>query len=208
MRVRKTASATAAIAGAALVGLATPGMAQAAEPGNPINLPNLGDILQPQEPGTAQPPPAQRPAPRPAPKPAPPKPVAPPNAGSEGTIKGTVPGTGCSVQADACLSLSNTRAVLIKDGKVSYGPVPITTGKPGHETPVGMHQVQWKDIDHKSREFNNAPMNYSVFFTTNGIAFHEGDLDEQSHGCVHLSRKAAQTFYNALQPGDKVQVIP
>lgn len=206
MRVRKTASATAAIAGAALVGLATPGMAQAA-PGNPIDLPNLGDILQPQEPGPAQPP-APRPDPKPAPKPAPPKPVAPPNAGSEGTIKGTVPGTGCSVQASACLSLSNTRAVLIEDGKVSYGPVPITTGKPGHETPVGMHQVQWKDIDHKSREFNNAPMNYSVFFTTNGIAFHEGDLEEQSHGCVHLSRKAAQTFYNALQPGEKVQVIP
>jgi hypothetical protein len=50
--------------------------------------------------------------------------------------------------------------------------------KPGYETP-GTFKVMWTDIDHKSSEFNNAPMPYSVF--NGGIAFHRGSLREQSH---------------------------
>lgn len=197
MRVRKTASATAAIAGAALVSLATPAVAQA-NTGNLIDLGKLANSVLPQAN-------AQQPA---APKQvAPVSRVTPPKAGPEGTISGTVPGTKCSTAADACLSLSHERAVLMKNGKVVYGPVPIATGKPGEETPLGMHHVLWKDIDHRSKQFQNAPMNYSVFFV-NGIAFHEGDVGEQSNGCVHLSTTAAKKFYNTLDVGDNVQVVP
>lgn len=206
MRVRKTASASAAIAGAALVSLATPAAAQA-QPGDLIDLGKLTDTVAPGQNAQQPAPPKEVAPPAPPKRVAPPAPPAPPKAGSEGTITGTVPGTHCSTQAQACLSLSHSRAVLIKNGKVVYGPVPITTGKPGEETPLGMHHVQWKDIDHRSKQFNNAPMNYSVFFT-NGIAFHEGDLNEQSNGCVHLSTAAAKKFYETLDVGDAVQVIP
>jgi len=30
----------------------------------------------------------------------------------------------------------------------------------------------------------------------------------QSHGCIHLSRAAAETYFNALAVGDTVQVVP
>ena len=50
-------------------------------------------------------------------------------------------------------------------------------------------------------------MPYSVFFNS-GIAFHEGSLSVPSHGCVHLSQEAARTYYNTLQPGDVVEVVP
>jgi lipoprotein-anchoring transpeptidase ErfK/SrfK len=49
-------------------------------------------------------------------------------------------------------------------------------------------------------------MPYSVFFN-GGIAFHQGDLGGRSHGCVRLSRSAAQTFFATLQRGDVVQVV-
>ena len=92
------------------------------------------------------------------------------------------------------------------DGAVTYGPVPITSGKPGHETPPGTFSVTFKDRDHVSREFNNAPMPYSVFFN-GGIAFHEGSLGDESSGCIHLSHAAAKTFFANLQPGETVVVV-
>jgi len=92
------------------------------------------------------------------------------------------------------------------DGAVTYGPVPISSGKPGYETPPGVFTVSYKDKDHLSRQFNNAPMPYSVFFN-GGIAFHKGSLDQPSHGCVRLAQTAAKTFFANLQPGDTVQVV-
>ena len=113
----------------------------------------------------------------------------------------------CGSSAAACISLSSQRAWLMSGGQVSYGPVPITSGKPGHRTPPGAFQVLWKDKNHRSTVFNNAPMPYSVFFTSSGIAFHEGSLSVPSHGCIHLSRNAAVMFFNKLSVGQRVQVV-
>lgn len=144
----------------------------------------------------------------------PPAPVAmpplPPVAAANATIVKKAPpppaGVPCGAGADACIDLSANKSWLIEDGAVSYGPVQITHGRPGYLTPPGTFHVGWKDIDHLSSEFNNAPMPYSVFFN-GGIAFHEGSLSQLSHGCIHLSPAAAETFYNALAVGDTVQVV-
>lgn len=114
----------------------------------------------------------------------------------------------CGGGVSACIDLSRSETWLM-DGKgnVTFGPGPITSGRPGYETPVGTFRVTWKDIDHWSEAFNG-PMPYSVFFTDSGIAFHEGSLSELSHGCIHLSHRAAVKYFNALQPGDVVAVQP
>jgi hypothetical protein len=112
----------------------------------------------------------------------------------------------CGKAAKACLDLSANQAWLMNNGAVTYGPVPVTHGKPGYATPPGTFKVTWKDIDHKSSEFNNAPMPYSVFFN-GGIAFHQGSLKQKSHGCVHLAKSAAQKFFGTLRVGDVVQVV-
>ena len=117
------------------------------------------------------------------------------------------PGLPCSPAAAACIDLSAHTSWLQYNGSVTYGGVPITTGRPGYETPPGTFHVTYKDIDHWSRAYD-APMPYSVFFTDTGIAFHEGSLTQQSHGCVHLSPEAARVYYNALKPGDVVEVVP
>jgi hypothetical protein len=122
-----------------------------------------------------------------------------------GNTAPTVAGTPCEPGARACVDLAANRAWLLQDGKVQYGPVPITQGRPGFVTPPGTFAVSFKDMNHKSSLYNSAPMPYSVFFN-GGVAFHQGSLRQLSHGCVHLSRTAAQTFFNSLNPGDVVQV--
>ncbi|MFF0145924.1 L,D-transpeptidase-like protein [Amycolatopsis sulphurea] len=115
-------------------------------------------------------------------------------------------GAPCSARAKACVKLSANKAWLMKGGKVVRGAVPVTVGRPGHLTPEGSFTVQWKDLHHHSKEYN-APMPYSVFFTTTGVAFHEGSLNVQSHGCVHLSHEDAVAFFDYLRPSDVVEVV-
>jgi lipoprotein-anchoring transpeptidase ErfK/SrfK len=152
-----------------------------------------------------------QPAPPPPPPPAPatttttkkttskpkPKPAPPPAPAG---------GTPCTIATGACIDLSANKSWLLENGKVIYGPTAITHGRPGYRTPPGMFRVTFKDIDHKSSIFNNAPMPYSVFFN-GGIAFHAGSLRELSHGCIHLSTAAAKMYYNSLQVGEAVQVV-
>lgn len=114
--------------------------------------------------------------------------------------------TPCGPRAAACVDLSAKKAWLTENGKSTYGPVPMSSGKSGYRTPPGTFQVTFKNIDHWSKAFDG-PMPYAVFFTRSGIAFHEGNIGQQSHGCVRLTHDAAATFYNALQPGDVVQVV-
>jgi lipoprotein-anchoring transpeptidase ErfK/SrfK len=105
---------------------------------------------------------------------------------------------------------------LVKDGKVVRGPVSISSGGNGEETPTGTFHVLSKDKDHKSQEFKiksgpkkgqPAPMPWSVFFAPGGVAFHSGDPDRDSAGCIHLEPGDAQAWFSSLQVGDEVQVF-
>lgn len=126
--------------------------------------------------------------------------------------KELVEGTPCALDTIACVAVKDSLAWLIKDGEITHGPVKISTGGPGKETPLGSHVVQWKNKNHKSGEFKTpdgqpSPMPFAVFFAEGGIAFHEGKLARQSSGCVRLRNKDAQEFYDFLKLGDKVEVV-
>jgi lipoprotein-anchoring transpeptidase ErfK/SrfK len=114
--------------------------------------------------------------------------------------------TPCAPTATACVDLSANRSWLLRDGEVTYGPVPITHGRPGFRTPPGTFRVESKRRDHVSSIYD-AEMPWSVFFN-GGVAFHEGSLAVTSHGCVHLSPAAAETYFSMLSVGDIVQVVP
>ena len=135
-------------------------------------------------------------APAPAAPPLPPKPAAPAKPA----------GVPCAATVRACIDLAHNKAWLLRGGVVEYGPVPITSGKPGYRTPVGTFRVLSKERLHLSRAFDNAPMPYSVFFIP-GIAFHQGSLAVTSHGCIHLSKAAAIRFFGSLARGDVVQAV-
>ncbi|MGH3796623.1 MAG: L,D-transpeptidase [Pseudonocardiaceae bacterium] len=113
----------------------------------------------------------------------------------------------CTQVAVACVDLTTKQAWLVHDGQIVYGPTPITSGKPSSPTPTGRFKVLWRDKNHRSSEFHNAPMPYSVFFTRTGDAFHEGSLGVQSAGCIHLGYNAAVKFFNSLAVGQVVEVV-
>jgi hypothetical protein len=112
----------------------------------------------------------------------------------------------CKSAARACVRLSTNQAWLLDHGRVITGPVPISHGRPQFPTPAGSFRVTYKDQDHLSTDFDDAPMPYSVFFN-GGIAFHQGSVRIPSHGCIHLPAAAARTFFGNLRPGDLVQVV-
>lgn len=81
---------------------------------------------------------------------------------------------------------------------------PVSTGNPSHETPNGTFRTFRMEADHFSKEFDDAPMPHSIFFTKIGHAIH-GTFDERhigtpaSHGCVRLSRDHAATLYALVE---------
>jgi hypothetical protein len=116
-------------------------------------------------------------------------------------------GTPCPVSAKACLDLTTQRAWLVSNGTVTRGPVPVSTGGPGQETPTGTFHVLAKDKNHVSTEQGGTPMPDAVFFAPGGIAFHGGSLRKASAGCVHLDDADALAFYDTLKLGDEVDVL-
>lgn len=73
-------------------------------------------------------------------------------------------------------------------------------------TPTGTFRVEWKAESWTSREYLTQ-MPYSVFFAEGGIAFHEGDQQTNSAGCIKLGREDAIAWFTYLQVGDEVQVL-
>ncbi|MGV0342353.1 L,D-transpeptidase [Corynebacterium mastitidis] len=116
--------------------------------------------------------------------------------------------TPCPAEARACIDLQGNRTWLQDNGAVTYGPVPMSAGAPSPETatPTGTFYVNRKVKDEVSYEFDQAPMPYAVYFTNNGIAFHQGNTSLLSHGCIHLNHDDAVEYFDQLQIGDMVYV--
>jgi hypothetical protein len=89
------------------------------------------------------------------------------------------------------------------DGVARY-QWPVSTGNPSHETPNGTFRTFRMEEDHFSKEFDDAPMPHSIFFTKIGHAIHGTDSESRlgtpvSHGCVRLSRANASTLYALVE---------
>ena len=95
------------------------------------------------------------------------------------------------------------RMSIAVDGATRY-VWPVSTGRPGYDTPNGTFRPFRMEADHFSKEWDDAPMPHSVFFTKIGHAIH-GSLDTRhlgsaaSHGCVRLSPEHASTLYALVQ---------
>ncbi len=87
---------------------------------------------------------------------------------------------------------------------------PVSTGNPSHETPNGSFRTFRMEEDHFSKEFDDAPMPHSIFFTKIGHAIHGTDSEGRlgtpvSHGCVRLSRANASTLYALVEAARRAQ---
>jgi hypothetical protein len=84
---------------------------------------------------------------------------------------------------------------------------PVSTGRRGYDTPSGRFTAFRMAKEHFSKEWDDAPMPHSIFFTPRGHAIH-GSYDTRrlgsaaSHGCVRLHpANAAKLFALVEQQG-------
>lgn len=95
------------------------------------------------------------------------------------------------------------RMLVSVDGATRY-EWPVSTGRPGFDTPNGTFRPNRMEAMHYSDEYENAPMPHSVFFDTNGHAIH-GFFDTPhlgmavSHGCVRLAPANATVLYDLIK---------
>ena len=85
---------------------------------------------------------------------------------------------------------STQQMTVTADGELLY-TWPVSTGIARYDTPDGAYTPFRKEKEHYSREWDDAPMPYSIFFTQKGHAIHGTNHRSlgrpASHGCVRLS---------------------
>jgi lipoprotein-anchoring transpeptidase ErfK/SrfK len=98
------------------------------------------------------------------------------------------------------VSVPEQRARVYRNG-ISIGVTTVSTGRPGHATPIGVFTILNKDKDHRSKKYNDAPMPYSERLTWDGVALHAGGLPgyPESHGCIHLPTRFAQLLFDVTK---------
>jgi len=91
---------------------------------------------------------------------------------------------------------------------VRIGVTTISSGKDGYGTPNGVFTILEKDIDHKSRTYDNAPMPYQQRLTWKGVAMHAGNLPgyPASHGCVRLPFEFSKLLFGTTTMGGTVVI--
>jgi len=128
--------------------------------------------------------------------------------------------------------------VYVYQGDRLAAESPVSTGKPGYDTPVGHFTILNKDIDHKSTKYgvfldpasgsvvngnasvdqkppehsvyDAADMPYYLRLTDDGVGMHAGFLPgyAESHGCIHLPQAFAELLYSNVSEGTPVDIIP
>src|SRR5215471_2482974 len=84
----------------------------------------------------------------------------------------------------------------------------VSTGTPGHPTPMGVFSIIEKDRWHHSNLYGAAPMFYMQRLTWSGVAMHEGVLPgfAASHGCIRMPTDFASRLWLITRLGVRVVV--
>src|SRR4051812_42306038 len=98
---------------------------------------------------------------------------------------------------------SAQRMVVSQDGAQLY-VWPVSTGQRGYDTPGGEFTPFRMEKDHYSREWDDAPMPHSIFFTKRGHAIHGTEHTRNigrpaSHGCVRLEPENARLLFEMVK---------
>jgi hypothetical protein len=121
-----------------------------------------------------------------------------------GALGGALAWTSAATAAEIVILIDKTmqRMTVSVDGQARYS-WPVSTGMTGYETPVGAFTPSRLARRHFSREWDDAPMPYSIFFTDAGHAIHGSQVVGRlgmpaSHGCVRLSPQNAGTLFRLV----------
>jgi lipoprotein-anchoring transpeptidase ErfK/SrfK len=117
---------------------------------------------------------------------------------------------------ESLIAVANTRAhhVRIYKDRHLWATWPISTGRPGKDTPNGTYlTIEKQNPAHMKGPGYDIQVPWSVRFTWSGNYMHDASWSvgvqgyaNVSHGCVNLSPEHAQTYYKLAVPGDPVTV--
>jgi lipoprotein-anchoring transpeptidase ErfK/SrfK len=114
------------------------------------------------------------------------------------------------------IAIGNTkthRTQIYENGRLRYD-WPISSGRPGDDTPNGSYLTIEKEnpVEMKGPGYD-LWVPYSVRFTFSGDYYHDAywsvgqqGFDNVSHGCVNLSPADAAIYYNLAVPGDPITI--
>ena len=107
--------------------------------------------------------------------------------------------------ADVLVSVDKgaQRMEVSVDGRPRYS-WPVSTGLASYDTPSGAYRPFRMERTHFSKEWDDAPMPFAMFFTNQGHAIHGTNHVRSlgraaSHGCVRLSVRNAATLFNLVK---------
>lgn len=105
------------------------------------------------------------------------------------------------------VSLPAQRAEVYRNG-IRIGSAPVSTGRPGYETPPGIYSILEKQREHFSNLYDDAPMPYMQRLTWDGIALHAGVVPGHpaSHGCIRLPSSFAEDLFEVTSRATTVVV--
>ena len=98
--------------------------------------------------------------------------------------------------------------VTVYDNGTPIASSQVSTGMPGHPTPMGIFSVIQKQRWHHSNLYSNAPMPFMQRITWSGVAMHAGVVPGHpaSHGCIRLPAGFATRLYGMTKVGARVIV--
>jgi lipoprotein-anchoring transpeptidase ErfK/SrfK len=98
----------------------------------------------------------------------------------------------------------------IYDSNGLFAESPVSTGMPGHPTPMGVFSVIQKHKFHHSNIYSGAPMPFMQRITWSGVAIHAGVLPGHpaSHGCIRMPMSFAVKMWNWTKMGARVIITP
>ena len=105
------------------------------------------------------------------------------------------------------IDLTRQRVALYRAG-TPIAASTISTGSKGRETPIGEFTILQKEVVHRSRTYDDAPMPYMQRLTSLGVAMHAGNLPgyPASHGCIRLPSAFAKLLYGVTELGTPVTI--
>ena len=106
------------------------------------------------------------------------------------------------------VSKGSQQMFVFRNGEL-WDTSPVSTGKPGKDTPAGIFPILQKRVHHRSNIYSNAPMPHMQRLTWGGIAIHGGHLPgyPASHGCIRLPRDFARTLFQVTDRDTTTVVV-
>ncbi|KMW57612.1 hypothetical protein AIOL_002577 [Candidatus Rhodobacter oscarellae] len=110
-------------------------------------------------------------------------------------------GANASTEIVAWVDISTQEMVVEVNGEPLH-KWPVSTARPGKETPLGEWGVEWLSAKHKSSLYNNAPMPWSIFYNGDYAIHGTSQISRlgspASAGCVRLHPDNAKTLYKMV----------